>query len=242
MSDRQTIESFDYQWKELPEGDYLLSSTEWCTNVDKYILDELGMTAEEIKDKTVLCAGCGQGRWAFGFEKLGCKVFGFDTSYYGVRYAMRYVGTGQFTVANILDGEMLKWLYNNVDFDIIWCWGVLHHTGDPKTGLNNLVDLLSKDGIIHIMVYGKKSKKSRLISWVFRRFGRGNQKRLAGLLSKFTHYSQHSLFDAFSPSISSNHTEEEVTKWFLSSGLEACFRRPEWWGESKDIAATGWRR
>jgi 2-polyprenyl-3-methyl-5-hydroxy-6-metoxy-1,4-benzoquinol methylase len=49
-------------------------------NDDQYIIDELSITKEEIKNKTVIDVGCGGGRWSYGFAKLGCKGTSVDVS------------------------------------------------------------------------------------------------------------------------------------------------------------------
>ncbi len=264
---KATVESFEYQWKNLPEGDFLLSDERWRKNVDSYILDELQMTRERIRGMKVLDAGCGQGRWALGFEKLGCRVYGIDITQSGVQSARRNV-KGKFEVGSVLDKNRLDALYGAERFDLVWCWGVLHHTPDPKKGFDNLTTLLAPKGMIHIYVYGIKGPVSRFWRWVFGRFGLANKERLARTISRiglwlqrtfskksppavgrllrrlFPAYTPHTIFDAFSPRIASEHTRREVGGWFQSNGLEVVFHRPSWGGSktSTDIWATGWKK
>lgn len=167
---RKTIESFDFQWRRLSDGPYLLSDAHWRSNVAEYILDELGGTADWVKGKNVLDAGCGQGRWSYGFEKLGSHIFGFDSSESGIDYARHTIPNGQFTVANLLDHERLLELYAPQQFDVIWCWGVLHHTGNPILAMRNLIPLLASNGLLHVYVYGKKSFRFRLWKFIFSKF------------------------------------------------------------------------
>ena len=65
---------------DVSDSKYLLTDESWRENVDKYILDELSITKEEIKNKTVIDVGCGGGSWSYGFAKLGCKVTSVDVS------------------------------------------------------------------------------------------------------------------------------------------------------------------
>lgn len=264
---KATVESFDYQWKILPKGDFLLSDKSWRENVDRYILDELQMTRNAIRGMKVLDAGCGQGRWSLGFVKLGCRVYGFDITASGVRSARRNV-KGRFDIASVLDKERLNALYGTGKFDLAWCWGVLHHTPNPKRGFDNLVALLAPKGIIHIYVYGMKGPISRFWRWIFGRFDLAGKERLARIISRigfwlqrtfsrknlpvvgrllrrlFPAYTPHTIFDAFSPRIASEHTQHEVRAWYQSNGLRAVFHRPSWGGSkaSTDIWATGWRK
>jgi SAM-dependent methyltransferase len=240
----RTIQSFDYQWKYLPEGDNLLSDRNWRENVDKFILDELRMTRGEIKGKTVLDAGCGQGRWSYGFAKLGARVWGIDTSASAVNYANEHLGRAtpppHFCVASVLNEKKLSEVLNNTTFDIIWCWGVLHHTGDPERGFVNLVKLLKKGGTIHLYLYGKKSPATKFWRRFFAVFPFKKRESIANYMAKFERLihrlkpgffsqamkrvfpfsiSAHTNFDSYSPSIASSHTEGEVRRWFEKRGL-----------------------
>jgi SAM-dependent methyltransferase len=253
----QTIQSFDYQWKHLPGGDNLLSDRNWRENVDKFILDELQMTREQIRGKRVLDAGCGQGRWSYGFIKLGATVRGIDTSVSAIKYAnehlKRTTPPARFCVLNVLDERQLSKVFNNAEFDIIWCWGVLHHTGDPEKGFDNLVKLLKPGGTIHLYLYGKKSFVNKFWRRVFNVMPLDKRKRLAERmarlqtlvgkikLNKVTRFpvgafynlfpfspSAHSNFDAYSPSLASNHAEKEVKEWFTKRGLIFMRYTPKW--------------
>jgi 2-polyprenyl-3-methyl-5-hydroxy-6-metoxy-1,4-benzoquinol methylase len=57
-----TIQSLDFQWRNLAEGPYPLSDTNWREKVSDYILDELQTSREDIAGKSVLDCGCGNGR------------------------------------------------------------------------------------------------------------------------------------------------------------------------------------
>jgi len=119
-----TIQSFDFQWHNLTDGPHLLSDRNWRENVPEYIVDELQISRRDISGKSVLDCGCGNGRWSYGFEKLGCSVHGFDTSLNGIEYAREHVA-GRFDIANILDKKNLLSLYKENSFDIVWCLGGL---------------------------------------------------------------------------------------------------------------------
>jgi len=212
MKQQSTLRSFEFQWKNLSEAPNLLSDPHWRENVADYILDELSMTAKEIAGKLVLDAGCGNGRWSYGFEKLGCEVYGFDASKSGVAYAKEHVN-GIFHVANILCLEELLELYVKNSFDLVWCFGVLHHTGNPEKAFSNLAQLVKAGGIIHLYLYGKKTQMFRWLRTIFNLFSFKKRIALAKLLSKVNDDSVHANFDTFSPPLATEHTEEEVKTW-----------------------------
>jgi 2-polyprenyl-3-methyl-5-hydroxy-6-metoxy-1,4-benzoquinol methylase len=245
MSDAQskTIESFDFQWRRLPNDRWLLSDEHWRLNVASYILDELSVTADWMKGKNVLDAGCGQGRWAYGFDKLGCHVFGFDTSESGIEYARRAVPNGQFTVAYILDRERLLELYAPEQFDVVWVWGVLHHTGNPTQALANLVPLVAPHGLVHAYVYGEKTRQLHLLRMIMNHLPLLEARVYAAkLMVLWKGGSVHGWFDALSPTIASEHTEYEVRKWFTDAGLVFVrVYQPNWCRGSTDLFVTGRR-
>jgi len=236
-----TAESFEFQWKHLPKAPYLLSDPTWRANVAEYILEELESTRQELMGKRVLDAGLGNGRWAYGFQQLGCQVFGFDTSPSGVAYAKGHI-VGRFDVANVLDITRLQELYEERSFDIVYCWGVLHHTTNPRRAFSNLARFVKVGGKLHIYVYARKSLTNKLLHAGFNLFSLEHRLTLAKILSKTLGGSPHSNFDAFSPS-HSEHTEEEVKTWFEENGLTYKRVYPTWpWHDvnrSRDIFATG---
>lgn len=238
---KKTLESFDYQWENLSEAPYLLSDETWRENVSDYILNELELTEEEIGGKRVLDAGCGNGRWAYGFAKLGCEIHGFDPSEHGVKYAIDHVQNGYFNVANVLNYQSLLELYPENSFDIVWCWGVLHHTGDPELGFKNLTKFVKPYGLIHLYLYGNKSWLNSTFKFVFNIFPFKIRIYLSTILSKINKSSTHGNFDSFSPPIASNHTEAEVKHWFTENDFTFKRVQPKWAFHSTDLFVTGFR-
>ena len=239
---KKTLESFDYQWKHLSEAPYLLSDPKWRENVSDYILDELDLREEEISGKRVLDAGCGNGRWAYGFARLDCEIHGFDPSEHGVKYAREHVLNGSFNEANVLDYPSLLELYPENSFDIVWCWGVLHHTGDPELGFRNLTKFVKPGGMLHLYMYGKKPSWNRLLRNFFNIFPLRVREFLASFIAMFLSSSAHSNFDMFSTPIVSSHTESEIKKWYIDEGFS--FKRvyPNWASGSTDIFTSGFKR
>ena len=75
----QTKEAFGFQWRNLKEGDYLLSDPWFKANVSKILFEEeIQIKPEWFKGKDVLDIGCGNGRWSYGFAKLGANITAVD--------------------------------------------------------------------------------------------------------------------------------------------------------------------
>src|ERR1700745_2020564 len=78
---KQTLASFDYQWRELTEGGALLTDDWLIRNVDRSISEELLFLGPAcFRVKPVLDAGSGSRRWTVRLLRLGCKVVAVDAS------------------------------------------------------------------------------------------------------------------------------------------------------------------
>jgi len=235
-----TIRSFDWQWQNLSNdpSKYLLSSPLWREKVDELILEELGVDALWLKGKEVLDVGCGNGRWLYGFQKLGCFAFGIDTSPSGVEYARSY-GL-QAHVLNLFDmpNAMEK------KFDLVWCWGVIHHTANPCRAFSILAQATKPGGLVHCYVYSNpRSLGVKAMRSLLKPFNFTVRRRLISVYVKMGlyHGTVHEAFDALSPAINKEIPESEIQGWCRNLGLRYERRNPLWAKGSKDIFFNAWR-
>ncbi len=134
-----------------------------CFNKEK--LDEAERSliefigADRIKGKTFLDAGCGSGLFSLAAYRLGAsKVVSFDIDPYSVRcceYLRREegnVGNWEIFQGSVLDADFLSKLG---DYDLVYSWGVLHHTGDMWQAVKNVSALVKKGGLLYIAIYNK---------------------------------------------------------------------------------------
>ena len=156
-----TINSFNYQWTHLSDSKYLLTDLSWRANVDQYILDELSTTKDWIKNKTVIDVGCGGGRWSYGFAKLDCKVTSVDISEGPCKLTLKNVPQDEVLTSDLFK---LQEVFHERKFDIVWCWGVIHHTANPRKAFEILTKLMHQNSILHLYVSsfnrGRKVKNS----------------------------------------------------------------------------------
>jgi 2-polyprenyl-3-methyl-5-hydroxy-6-metoxy-1,4-benzoquinol methylase len=236
-----TIKSFDYQWTHLSDSQYILNDENWKKNVDEYILDEISISKDQIKSKTVIDIGCGGGRWTYGFAKLGCTVTAVDVSEGPARITKEFVPTAEVIVSDLFD------LYTKLKgrtFDIVWCWGVIHHTGDPKKAFDILFKLMHPQSMLHLYVYSfDRGIRVKTLRKIMGFLSLPNREKAIKMLIKMgiLHGSVHELFDTLSTQINFEISEEELKKWFSRYNLTYHRYTPQWVKESRDLFVTGKR-
>jgi SAM-dependent methyltransferase len=226
----QTLASFDYQWKELPEGEALVSDEWFLENAPRIISEELLCLRRDWFDgKRVLDAGCGLGRWTIGLLRLGCEVLATDFSEHALERTRENVDSlctpeeaGRLAVepADLLD---LPPRLARERFDLVFSFGVLHHTGDTQRALANVTELTDPDGALFVYLYGKRSLSNRdraslaLQRLVLAPLPFALKRRAIQFLRPGVDV--HQVFDLLSPTINTRHTFEEVRQWLERAGF-----------------------
>lgn len=109
--------------------------------------------------KSVLDVGSGLGTDTTSFALAGARVRAIDQSdtaiYATQRQLEAYGCSGITTIAKISPTLQL-----GEQFDLVWSFGVLHHTEDMKTSLDFCVRHMKPGGTLKIMLYHKRSLKA----------------------------------------------------------------------------------
>lgn len=60
----------------------------------------------------------------------------------------------------------LKFLKSLGKFDIVYSWGVLHHTGNMYQALENVIACVREGGLLYIAIYNDQGLKSVVATWM----------------------------------------------------------------------------
>ncbi len=138
-----------------------------------------------MEDKSFLDIGCGSGLFSIAAARLGARpVLGIDadpvsvvtSENNAVRWAKNFPATS-FRQLSVLDIEQMKTLGT---FEIVYSWGVLHHTGDMTMALHNAAQRVASQGIFMIAIYNRhwSSLPWKFIKWLYNHVGSVGQKLL----------------------------------------------------------------
>jgi 2-polyprenyl-3-methyl-5-hydroxy-6-metoxy-1,4-benzoquinol methylase len=123
------------------------------------------LNVSDLRGKRFLDAGCGSGLFSLAALRLGASVrsFDFDPSSTASTIEMRHRFGGNEPDWTISDGSALDadFMRHLGEFDVVYSWGVLHHTGDLDTALSNILIPLAPSGLLYIALYNDQGWRSR---------------------------------------------------------------------------------
>lgn len=106
--------------------------------------------------KRVLEIGVGMGADFVRWVRAGATATGVDLTERAVDLTRhRLAEEGLTADVRIADAEALP--FENAQFDIVYSWGVLHHTPDPARALLEAQRVLAPGGVLKIMLYHRHS-------------------------------------------------------------------------------------
>ncbi|MCP4051110.1 MAG: class I SAM-dependent methyltransferase [bacterium] len=153
---------FGQNWKKYFLNYYLQNKSvpeEAAKSLNKY------WSKEKLKNKSFIDIGCGSGIFSLAAIKSNClEVLSFDYDKDSVdccKKCKKLYGSSEnwkIEQGDILDDSYVKSLGQ---FDFVYAWGVLHHTGNMWKAIDNASKLVASNGELFIAIYNHaKGKKS----------------------------------------------------------------------------------
>ncbi|MDE2235452.1 MAG: class I SAM-dependent methyltransferase [Gammaproteobacteria bacterium] len=142
----------------------------------RQMLGDIGLSG-----RTFLDAGCGSGLFSLAARRMGARVHSFDYDPQSVACAQilknRYFREDPlWTIeqASVLDTDHLAKLGHP---DIVYSWGVLHHTGAMWSAIDNVARLVRPGGLLYISIYNDQGWISNYWKFMKRSYNHGILKR-----------------------------------------------------------------
>jgi 2-polyprenyl-3-methyl-5-hydroxy-6-metoxy-1,4-benzoquinol methylase len=152
-----------------------LLSEERIRTAEESLCTMLGLTS--LEGKTFIDVGSGSGLFSLAAKRLGARVVSFDYDPKSVactaELRRRYYPESsdwQVDEGSALD---LDYLGKFGQYDIVYSWGVLHHTGKMLQALENVVPLVTENGKLFIAIYNDQGWISNYWRFVKRLYNSG---------------------------------------------------------------------
>jgi 2-polyprenyl-6-hydroxyphenyl methylase/3-demethylubiquinone-9 3-methyltransferase len=128
------------------------------------------LEVESLAGKTFLDIGSGSGLFSLAARRLGARVHSLDfdpkSVYCTTELKKNYFrddDSWKIEEASVLDREHMKSLGT---FDVVYSWGVLHHTGDLWKAMENAQQRVAPGGKFFIALYNDTGSQSARWYWI----------------------------------------------------------------------------
>jgi len=121
---------------------------------------------EKIKNQDVLEIGVGCGTHAQLLAERAKTYTGIDLTKYAVEATTKRLELGKIN-GRIMKMDAEKVSFADGAFDIVWSWGVIHHSSDTKAVLREIHRVLKSSGELTFMVYHKSLWNTFVRGWLY---------------------------------------------------------------------------
>jgi 2-polyprenyl-3-methyl-5-hydroxy-6-metoxy-1,4-benzoquinol methylase len=229
----ETKESFDFQWDATVDGNWIDTRPELKEREPRIVCEYTRLPREWFAGKRALDAGCGSGRFTYAMASMGATVTAVDQSAAGVAHTRRAAAEFGDRVT-VKQHDLTQPLDLPPQFDLVWSYGVLHHTGDTYGAFRNIARLVKPGGYLFMMLYGEPTGKD---AGAFAYYTEVERLRRDTAAMNFT--DRHAAitaakgadaggwFDAVSPRINDTYSFYEIELWLIREGFTGITRTIE---------------
>jgi 2-polyprenyl-6-hydroxyphenyl methylase/3-demethylubiquinone-9 3-methyltransferase len=136
---------------------------------------ESALGTSDLTGRTFLDVGCGSGLFSLAALRMGARVRSFDYDRDSVTAAEevreQFAPNSDWSIGrgSVLDVSFVGELDQA---DIVYSWGVLHHTGSLWRAMEAACGLVAPGGTLYVSIYNDQGVESRVWTSVKRRYNR----------------------------------------------------------------------
>ncbi len=109
------------------------------------------------RNSKILEVGIGAGTDFTQWVRSGAKSYGIDLTQEAIDHAEAKLNLYGLKAAEIRVADAEKLPYESHSFDLVYSWGVIHHSPDTQKCLEEIVRVTKPGGTIKIMIYNRRS-------------------------------------------------------------------------------------
>ncbi len=151
--------------REFFKESYAKSITPWSgmKRVDELTEEFIGLIRGEIPTGKVLDIGCGEGRVARSFTRMGFDAYGIDYVTEPLVKELEITRRGPIERCSFILGDVLSWPFRNGVFDIAADNGCFHHVtkGDWKRYISGLLRVMKPKAFFMLTVFTDEDMHSQ---------------------------------------------------------------------------------
>jgi ubiquinone/menaquinone biosynthesis C-methylase UbiE len=187
--------------------------------ISKTIKEKMGFNSNFLE------VGCGTSQLS-NYLGIGSNnnIFAFDLNTKSLDYGYQFAKNNGIKNVYFINANLFDDIFNNEVFDIIFCSDVLHYTNNPYEGFKIISKYLKKNGYIIIGLYNRFGRCRTNVRRLIYKF---ISKKLAIFFDPYIRKNKKNkkkinrwIQDQYENQILSNHTYDEVLKWFELNNIE----------------------
>jgi SAM-dependent methyltransferase len=192
-------------------------------NIEAFTCEITGLPRGWFPGKSAVDIGCGAGRFTYALLSLGASVMACDQSTWALERTAQLCGRfgARLTTRQI---NLLAW-DDPAGYDLVFCLGVVHHTGNTYLAIRNVARKVKEGGRLFLMVYGfpetlaeyREVNAYEALRQELRTLSFEEKKRI--LVERFGHKLAHGWFDAISPRVNDLVTFGEIAELLTRFGF-----------------------